>query len=129
MKKETIIKILLLIVFLGGMIFHLCVLFWIIPFSVVWGGKLETREQMYLFEAISLVSLPLIFSMFFINFWHITKNEKIRKFAKKSMWVFFLLFAFNTIGNLFAESKMEMLIATPLTFFSAILCFYLAIRP
>ena len=36
-------------------IFHLLILSGIIPFQIVWGGRLENREQMLQFEMISLL--------------------------------------------------------------------------
>ena len=47
----------LIAICLGLFIFHLLILSQIIPFEIVWGGKLKTTEEMYVFESISAVTV------------------------------------------------------------------------
>ncbi|MDG1205567.1 MAG: hypothetical protein P8N51_09370, partial [Pseudomonadales bacterium] len=44
----------LLALFFGTTVFHLLVLLGVIPFNIVWGGRLENADQMYIFESFSL---------------------------------------------------------------------------
>ena len=128
MKTETLLKIMLLVIYGCIIIFHIAVLIWYIPDNIAWGWRLETKEQMYVFEAISFIIISIVFIFFFINLGHLTKNVWITKFAKRSMWFFFIVFGLNTIGNIFAKTMIETVIATPITLAITILCWYLATK-
>ena len=100
-------------------IFHLLILFRVIPFEITWGGRLKTVEEMYVFETISI-----LINSFFI-FILLQKGEYIRYFLGKKtvtliLWVFFAIFVLNTIGNVFAETYFEKFF-TILTLLNAIL--------
>ena len=100
-------------------IFHLLILFRVIPFEITWGGRLKTVEEMYVFETISI-----LINSFFI-FILLQKGEFIRYFLGKKtvtliLWVFFAIFVLNTIGNVFAETYFEKFF-TILTLLNAIL--------
>ena len=100
-------------------IFHLLILFRVIPFEITWGGRLKTVEEMYVFETIS------IFINSYFIFILLQKGEYIRYFLGKKtvtliLWVFFTIFVLNTIGNVFAKTFFEN-IFTIITFISATL--------
>lgn len=96
---------------LGAVIFfHLSILFKIVPYDIAWGGRLQTDQEMYVFEAVSI-----IINMF-LAFVLLMKGEFIRyRFQDRTLniilWVFFSLFILNTIGNLFAKTTFEKLFA------------------
>lgn len=108
--------------------FHLLVLTKVIPFDVVWGGRLQTEKEMYVFELVSiLINLILIVIV-------LTKIKKIKvgasnKLINFMLWIFVLLFVLNTIGNLTSKTSLETYIATPMTFILALLCSRVAIEP
>ena len=113
---------LLLIVFLLTVLFHLLVLIGVIPFSGVWGGRLETVQDMYRFEAVSI--LINIFVLFVL----IQKRKNLlngsqNKVINIVLWVFMGLFLLNTVGNLFAESVIEKILATSLTLIISVLIY------
>ena len=108
-------------------VFHLLVLLRIIPFEIVWAGKLKTVEEMYVFESISLIINCLIIVVVLIKAGIINLNISV-KVINVFLWIIVVVFAMNTIGNLTAETSLETLIATPLTFILAILCLRLAIE-
>jgi hypothetical protein len=103
--KLTYINILVAISVLAT-IFHLLILVRIIPYEITWGGRLKTVEEMYVFEATSiLINSFFIFILF-------QKGEYIRYFLGKKtvnlfLWIFFTIFALNTIGNVFAKTNFE----------------------
>lgn len=108
-----------------AVVFHLLVLIQLIPYSIVWGGRLESTSAMYVFESVSL-SLNL-----FIVFVIAIKGGYIRPVLPKRLvqiilWFLVVLFSLNTVGNIFSLSLLEALLFTPVTFISAILCFRLA---
>lgn len=87
-------------------LFHISVVIQMVPYSIVWAGKLKTLEDMYIFESVSIginVLLIIILSLK-INY---IKNSISPKIMNGILWVFFVIFALNTIGNLFASSLVE----------------------
>lgn len=109
------------------MVFHLLILLGIIPYSFVWGGLIENTTQMYLFEAVSLIINLLVITIVGIKSGY-TKHYLPERIVKLLLWIFLILFALNTVGNLFAQSKLEMLIFTPLTFICTLLFYRMAIE-
>jgi hypothetical protein len=101
-------------------VFHFCVLFQIIPFTIVWGGRLNSVEEMLVFELISISINIAIILVVFKKGKHVKLAQKSR-FINGVVWLFSGIFLLNTIGNLFAETQLEMIIMTPVT---ALLCFF-----
>lgn len=127
MAKNRGVKISLLILLTFIVIFHFLVIFGIVPFQNVWGGRLKTFEEMLKFESASIV-INLIFMAVILvksGFW---KTKTSPKIITIFLWIMTILFALNTIGNLFAVNNLEKYIATPITFILSILCFILAIE-
>jgi hypothetical protein len=116
--KKIYINTLLLISALVT-VFHLLILVRLIPYEITWGGNLKTVEEMYVFETLSI-----LINLFFV-FILLQKGEYIRyvmgrKTVNMILWIFFVLFTLNTIGNLFAETNFEKYF-TLLTLLSAVL--------
>lgn len=124
-NKNRGVKIGLLILFTLTVIFHFLVIFEIIPFQNVWGGRLKTHEEMLKFETVSVVLNLVFICIVFIKsgFWKLKISPKI---ITVLLWTMAILFALNTIGNLLAVNNLEKYIATPITFLLSILCFVLA---
>lgn len=102
-------------------LFHLGVFFEIISYKIVWAGKLNSKEEMYVFEVLSILLNIFLIIVLYIKFQNIKKSE-LNRIINAIIWVFVFLFALNTLGNLFAESLIEQLLGTLLTFISSILC-------
>jgi len=106
-------------------VFHLGVLSGLVPHDIVWGGKFEEESQLIKFEIASLIINALMILVV------ATKGQyvKIRlplKMLTVMLWLMTLLFALNTIGNLFAKTLTETIIFTPITFTLAVLCYRVA---
>ncbi len=99
------IKILLGLI-LAVILFHLAIIFKVIPYAIVWGGRLRTTTEMYVFETVSIlinIFLAVILLM---------KDNRIRHRFKASvvnviLWIFFGIFVLNTIGNILAKTTFE----------------------
>jgi hypothetical protein len=102
-------------------IFHLCVLFELLSYKIVWAGRLNSKEEMYVFESLSLLLNILLIIVLYIKFQNMKKRES-NTVVNIIIWGFVFLFALNTIGNLFAESLIERFLGTLLTSVSSILC-------
>ncbi len=122
---QTAAKVLLALL-LVVIIFHLLVLTGIIPYTIVWGGRLDDAGQMRVFEIVSITVNVLIISVVAIRagYWRVPVRMGV---VRGVLWVFVALFALNTFGNLLAESMWEKVIFTPLTFILALLCWRLAL--
>ena len=101
-------------------VIHLVIIINIIPYEIVWAGKLKSTNEMYVYEGVSLLMIMVLFSTMLLkgNFIKHKVNDKI---LNGILWFFMLVFALNTVGNLMAESLFEKAVFTPLTLISAIL--------
>ncbi|RHX87198.1 hypothetical protein [Leptospira stimsonii] len=121
-KKK--IRIILLVLFAAVFVFHFFVLIRIIPYTIVWGGRLQNLEQMYIFEVVSIV-----LNSFFL-FVILMEGRWVRGYFSTSvlkgiLWGMIVLFSWNTFGNLNALDSFESIVFTPITFLIALLCFLL----
>jgi len=117
-----IVKYILVSVFSMSIVFHLLVVFGIIDYHMVWGGRLNNKTEMIRFESVSL--LLNAFFLFII----LVKTQVIhlkcpQKLLTVILWMMIVLFALNTLGNLMSTNFYEKLIFTPLTLLNAILLF------
>jgi NADH:ubiquinone oxidoreductase subunit 2 (subunit N) len=120
MNKKTALILLFLI--LGTLVvFHLLILIQLIPYDKVWGGKIDTIDEMRAFESFSI--LLNSFMLFILALKYRQLNRGIRhKLIDILIWMFFAFFVLNTFGNLYAESIQELILGTVLTLTSAVLC-------
>jgi hypothetical protein len=100
-------------------VFHVCIIVKIIPYTIAWGGRLHNDSEMYVFEFVSIcinlfLAFVLLMKSHYLKFYF---KEKIVNFI---LWFFFGLFVLNTIGNLFAKTTFEKFFSI-LTLLSAIL--------
>jgi hypothetical protein len=119
--------------FLFGLfiLFHLSVVIGIVAFNFapvdfLWGGRMETKEQLLGFEFISLVIMSLCLFIVLIKS-EVVKLPGLMKAAVIAIWILFILFFLNTIGNFFAKTTFERILAIP-TGILAILCLRLALE-
>ena len=105
MKPVLPIRITLTIV-IAVILFHVCILFGIVPYDITWGGRLKSDEEMYVFESISIAINLLLGSVLLIKGNYIKPIIRLR-IVNVILWIFFVLFALNTVGNLFAETTLE----------------------
>lgn len=109
------------------MIFHLSVITQLIPYTIVWAGKLKTVEEMRRFESVSIL-LNCFFMTVLLLKGNYIKSKIPVKLLNIVLWIFVAIFALNTIGNLFAKTDFELYVFTPLTFISALLCLRILIK-
>lgn len=105
MKPSLAIKILLGTV-IAVSIFHLCILLKFIPYEITWGGRLTNDTEMYVFETFS-IGLNLILGLALLIKGNYIKQFQPIKVVNVILWIFLVLFALNTVGNLFAKTNFE----------------------
>lgn len=122
-KKRALITMF----FILGMvlIFHLLILTELIPYDKVWAGRLNSVEEMRVFESFSILLNAFMLTVLYMKYRHLAKGIK-NKAIDILIWVFAGFFALNTVGNLFSKSMTELVLGTFLTLTSAILCFVIA---
>lgn len=116
----------ILLILTGTILFHLLVLSGVIPFQIVWGGRLQTHAQMLQFETVSIVLNALMVAMVAVKAGYL----KLKLNPTLLQIIFGLMagvFALNTVGNLLAETQLEKLVFTPLTLLLALCCLRLAL--
>lgn len=108
-------------------IYHILILTQIVDYKNAWGGQLQTLEQMYVFEAISLTLQILFVGIIYVK--ASTEKDKLAyKVSKFLTFVIAFLFLVNTLGNIFAVELFEKVVFTPLTLIASILAFRIAIE-
>jgi hypothetical protein len=105
MKPKTATKIMLYLI-TAVILFHICIVLRIVPYEITWGGRLQNESEMYIFEAISIAINLFLISILLI------KGEYFRAFISMKiinvlLWIFFVLFGLNTVGNILAETNFE----------------------
>ncbi len=105
MTSRLAIRLSLVILTLVSL-FHLSILLRLIPYEITWGGKLKNDSEMYVFEVLSLaVNGLLIFALLVKG--RFIGNHLPEKVVSFILWIYFLLFLLNTVGNLLAETFLE----------------------
>jgi hypothetical protein len=104
---------------LFALVFHVLVVLRVIPFTIVWGGRLKTLREMYRFEAGSITINLLLILLLLCCAGYIDCPFSAGT-VRIIYWCIAGLFFLNTIGNLFSKSKMEQLIFTPVTLLIAV---------
>lgn len=108
----------------GVLLFHGLVITQIIPYTIVWGGKLKNISEMYVFEIVSII-INLILLLCILLKANIIKHQVSAKTIHGILWFFVLVFLLNTLGNVMAKDMVERLIFTPLTLILAILLIFI----
>jgi len=98
----------------------------IIPYHLIWGGRLKSNNEMYRFEIFSILlnALFIIVILAQADFWMINIPKNIITYA---LWLMTGLFLLNTLGNAISKNKIERLIFTPITILLAIFSLVLAL--
>ncbi len=114
------------VLYLLFIVFHLLVIAGIIPQNIVWGGRIESKDELIIFEVISIIILLLCLLITHFRNKYVN-HTKFNKVTKAGMWLLFILFSLNTVGNLFAVSILEKALFTPITILLAFFALRLAL--
>jgi len=116
----------LLILLVLLVVFHLLVIAGIVPYNIVWAGKINNRTQLLRMESISLVVLALAILLVTLKMGYLTFLN-YPAVINGGMWVLFAFFLLNTLGNLTAKSPVEKYGFGTLTLLMSLCCLVLAI--
>lgn len=105
---------LLIKIYLGllwaAILFHFCILIQIIPYHIAWGGRLQNDTEMYFFESCSIL-VNAFLSWILLMKGRFLKYRLPGRGINIILWIFFVVFTLNTIGNLFAKTDFEKVFA------------------
>jgi hypothetical protein len=101
-------------------LFHILILLQVIPYEIVWAGRLQSSKEMYVFETASIVINLIIIAALLLKGKYL-RYQASERLLDAILWFFIIVFALNTVGNLMAKTSFEKVVFTPLTLISAIL--------
>lgn len=103
------------------LILQLLILVKIIPYHVFWVGKINPEEQLAPFMSISILMDVILISVLLIKLKDI-QGKIFKNVANGILWAFVLIFALNTIKNLFSDNLIVLVFGTTLAIISSFLC-------
>jgi presenilin-like A22 family membrane protease len=106
-------------------IFHLLILFHVLPSNIVWGSRLKNPSEVLLMELIAFAVTILFFVIIVVK---VSKPAKFRKLINVGVWVIFIYFSLNVLGNLASENMVEKVVLAPVALIMALLTLRLAIE-
>ena len=113
----------LMMIFLSiSVVFHLLILTGVIPYKLVWSGLLDTDLQMVMYAISSITALIVVICVISI------RGGYMKPFVSKSalraiLWMLVVLFLLGAVGIILSKTTLEMILFTPPTLISAILCY------
>lgn len=113
---------LLLLVLALALAFQVVVLAGHIPTEMVWGGRLANEQERTVGALVSITVLLLMITIVRVR--RSNKGGRLAMVARYGVWAIAVVFALNTVGNVFALDVREALIFTPVT----LVCSLLACR-
>ncbi|RAK69441.1 hypothetical protein [Hymenobacter edaphi] len=116
----------LLLIIALTLVFHGLVIGGVVPFQIVWGGRLTGRDELLAFEAVS-VGLNLLMLAAVAAWAGLLRVQVPAGLLRAVLWLMVALFALNTVGNLLSTNQFEKLVFTPLTLLLALLSLRLAL--
>lgn len=87
-------------------LFHLSIILKIIPYDITWGGRLQNDSQMYVFEIIS-ITINIFLGLNLLIKGGYIKQLIPSRIVNLTLWIYFILFGLNTIGNIIAKTNFE----------------------
>lgn len=117
-------------IFLGfiflAILFHLLVMAGMVPSDIVWGGHVQSQDELIKMESISLIILVFMALIIAIKArWIFFKIAKLTDYV---IWLIPFLFFLNTLGNSQALNSMERFIFTPITLVLTLISLRIAIE-
>ncbi|MDX5346669.1 MAG: hypothetical protein LPJ89_11350 [Hymenobacteraceae bacterium] len=106
-------------------VLHILILLQVIPFEMVWGGRLTDVNQMRVFETVSLAVNMGMLAVVCIQAGYLQVRVS-PVLVRVVLWLMFGIFLLNTIGNLLSDNSFERYAFTPFTLLMAVLCLKLA---
>ena len=109
-------------------IFHVLVLFGVLPAEIVWGGMIQGGQtNLVTLETVALV-MTLLFMLIVAARIGYIQVGRLSGAVKVGVWLIVIFLLLNTLGNLASGVSFENLIAAPITIILALCALRLAIE-
>lgn len=108
------------------LVLHLAILAKIIPYHLVWGGRIKSDKEMYRFEIFSIL-LNVVFVIVVLVQLNLFAPDVPKKMVHFALWMMTGLFLLNTVGNAMSKNKFEQRVFTPITILLTIFSLILAL--
>jgi len=119
----------LLLAGLGALaVFHLLLLFRVVPAGIAWGGRATTSPGTLFALELAGLAVTALFAAIVAGKARYLKAPKLRSLWTIGVWIIFVYFLLNTAGNLTSLSSMERAVFTPVSALLALLALRLAIE-
>ncbi len=116
-----------LLILLGlFLVLHLIIVLKIIPYDIIWGGRLKSDREMYRFEIFSILVNALLLMVVLVQRGIITIGMP-KSVIYICLWIMTGLFLLNTLGNITSKNKLEQRLFTPVTILLAVFSLILAL--
>ena len=109
-------------------LFHVLVTLKIIPSDNIWGGQVSGTDPSLLYFELIAFAITGIFIFIILAKLDYIKIKKFRTLLNVGVWIIFIYFVLNTIGNFASGVTSEALIFGPITIVLSILALRLAIE-
>ena len=93
---------------------HLMVLFRVLPYSIVWGGRIKSDGEMLQKQSFA-VAMTLFFTWVSLEKIASLSGLFSEQVLTVILWLMVAFFALGTFGNLFSKSKVEKYLFTTLS--------------
>ena len=108
------------------LVLHFMILLKLIPYNLVWGGRLKSDKAMVRFEIFS-IAINAVFVIVILLQTNVLAIDIPKKTITYALWLMAGLFFLNTCGNAFSKNKIEQRVFTPITILLTIFSLILAI--
>ncbi len=106
--------------------YHILIVTGEISFQSVWGGRLQSEQDMVRFESIAILLNLLMLIVVFIKGGYINIPNS-RNLICLFLWIFGVMFILNALGSAISQNPVETWLFTPLALLSSLLCIRLAL--
>ncbi|HET9589121.1 MAG TPA: hypothetical protein VFO91_10065 [Anaerolineales bacterium] len=110
------------------LLFHLLVLFGVIPADIVWGGMIDSESSNLIALEIIALAVTLLFMLIIAAKTGYIRSGRFAGLVMVGMWIFFAYLVVNTLGNLASGVSFENLVFAPITIILAFCAYRLAIE-
>jgi hypothetical protein len=107
-------------------VFHILILFNLLPSTIVWGGRAGSSSSSRALLIVSLI-FNVLFAMIVAAKIGYIEVGGLSRVINIFLWIIFAYLLLNTAGNLASSSSLEKLLFTPITIVAALLVLRLTI--
>ena len=101
-------------------VFHFFIVTKLIPYDIAWGGRIQNDQEMYVFEALSII-VNLFLALILLMKGNYMKPIFSDRTLNTILWIYFGMFILNTVGNIFAKTNLEKSFAALTLLFSVLI--------